>query len=369
MPKIFICYRREDASKSARSLHGTLTRCFGSQYIFWDIESIDAGSDYIKKILSEVDSCTTILVVIGGRWLALAPDGTRRIDDPEDFVRLEIARALGRADKRERINIIPVLVEGATLPSKQALPDDIKKLADHNSIELSVENWKKDIKPLLHVIERDFKRNIHDSVVAGSIAGLITGLIIGLLYWLSHKDQLVAPVNIRRIFICGLYGLFSGAVLSYFIYSGITWRSRLVKKSKYSKVIDATAGGALGGIIAGIAGGFLFAQSGGGTPDPTQLTLAVASASIFIILAILFPELKGAWHQPVMPIIIIVCVTVATMSFAVWVVNKLFPGYGDSPFSQGVLMLGLICGMMSGFQVGSALFIYDRFKDNLENNP
>jgi hypothetical protein len=369
MPKIFICYRRDDASEPAKSLHDTLTRCFGAEYIFWDRDSIHVGRDFFRQIQSEVDSCTTFLVVIGSGWLAIGPDGKRRIDNPEDLVRLEIARALGRADKRERINIIPVLVEGATLPSKQDLPDDLKKLVDHNSIELSLGNWKKDIKPLLQVMEKDFKINFRYSFFGGAIAGLIAGLIVGWLYWHSHKDQPVEPVEMSRIFICGAYGLFSGAVLSYFINSGITWRSRLLRKSQYSKIIDATAGGALGGIIAGIAGGFLFALKGGGTVDPNQLTLAVATSSIFVILAILFPELKGAWHKPFLPIIIIVCVTLVTISITVWVLKQRFPGYGDRPFSKGVLILGLICGMMSGFQVGSTLFIYDRFKDTLENNP
>jgi hypothetical protein len=371
MPKIFICYRHEDAHNSAKRLHDTLTGCFGAQYIFWDIDSIRAGSDFLEKILSEVDSSTTFLVVIGSKWLDIKKaDGTRRIDDPKDFVRLEIARALGRfalerADRRERINIIPALVEGATLPDKQDLPDDLKKLVDHSAIKLSVENWRKDIKPLLPVIDRDFKANLHYSFIAGSIAGLIAGLIVGWLYWLSHHDTTVA---MSRIFKCGLYGLFSGAVLSYFIHSAITWRSRIVNKSQYSKIIDATAGGAIGGIIAGITGGFLFDDSGGGPVHPKQLALAVASASIFVILAILFPELKGAWHKPVMPIIIIACVTVVTISIVWWVINKRSLDYGGPHFFKGVLILGLIFGMMSGFQVGSALFIYDHFKYNLEKN-
>jgi hypothetical protein len=365
MPRVFICYRRDDASEAAERLYNNLTRCFGSRYVFWDRDSTYVGIDFVRRIQHEVDICTTFLVVIGKEWLAVDAEGQRRIDDPDDLVRMEITRALERAGKLERINIIPVLVDGAKLPLNQDLPDDLKELVHHNSIGLSSENWKKDIRPLLRVIEKGFTGSLLYSLIGGAIAGLIAGLIVGWLYWRKYHPA----VEVGRIFIGGLYGLFAGAVLGYFINAGITWRSRIFRKTKYSKMIDGTAGGAFGGIIAGVAGGFLFAPLLGGTIDPYHLAFAVTGSSILVILAILFPELKGTWHKPVLSIIIIACVTLVTTSLAVWVLPKLFVDFGNPPFSQGVLILSLICGTMSGFQVGSVLFIYDHFKDKLENKP
>lgn len=370
VPKIFISYRHNDASESASRLHETLTGCFGSRHIFWDHDSIHGGRIFLKDIQNAVNSSTTLLAVIGRDWLTIKEDDERRLDDAKDIVRWEIATALERADKGEDINVIPVLVEGASFPREQDLPDDLKKLVDHDYVEIRPQNWRDDVKPLIQIIEKDFRAAFIYSFLGGAIAGLISGVIVGWLYYASstHPD-----VGVDRIFVGGLYGLFSGATLSYFINTGITWRSRLLNKSPYSQLVGGAVGGALGGILAGIVGGFSFAYREGGTLDPKHLTLAVASSSVFITLGILLPELKGAWHKTVLPIIIIVCVTLVTVSVTVWVLNKQLPGLigylaNDSPFSKGVLILGLICGSMSGFQVGSALFVYDRFKDKLGIN-
>lgn len=370
MPIIFISYRRNDASESASRLHETLTRCFGPEHIFWDHGSIPAGRIFRKDIQNAVNSCTTLLAVIGRDWLTIAEGGKRRLDDADDIVRREIATALERADRGEAINVIPVLVEGASLPSKNDLPDDLKKLVEHDCIELRPQNWKEDVTPLLKRIEKDFKATFLSSFVAGAIAGLIAGLIVGWLYYANSTDPGVGP---ERIFIGSLYGLFSGATLSYFIHSGVTWRSRRLNKSQYSKIVGGVVGGAIGGILAGIAGGFLFDLLEGGPLSAIDLILAVASSSIFIFLGILFPELKGAWHKTVLPIIIIMCVTLVAASIAVWLLENKIPGSAKditgSFFSKGVLILGLICGAMSGFQVGSALFVYDRFKNELGDKP
>jgi hypothetical protein len=169
--------------------------------------------------------------------------------------------------------------------------------------------------------------------------------------------------------IGGFYGLFAGAVLSYFISSGMTWASWLL--APYSRITDGTVGGALGGILAGIAGGFLFARLPGKRLDPMYLIFAVAGSSMIVTIGILLPELKGAWYKTVLLIIILMCITLVAAAITIAVLD-LFKGFGgedETTFSRRVLILGSICGMMSGFQVGSALFVYDRFKDKLGNNP
>lgn len=374
MPKIFISYRRSDASESASRLHDILTGRFGAEHIFWDYDSIHGGDIFSKDIQDALNSSTTLLAVIGRDWLTIRHDDKRRLDDPKDVLRREIATALERAEKGEDINVIPVLVEGASIPPEHDLPDDLKNLVEHLSIEIRPQHWQEDVKPLLRRLEKDFQANFLYSFYGGSIGGLVAGIIVGWLYYHSR----INPVGPGRIFYGGLYGLFSGALLSYSINSGITWGVQLLNKSRYSKIIGATAGGTLGGILAGIVGGFLFAALavGGGIMNIEHLALAVASTSIFITLGILLQELKGVRQKTVLALIISVCMTLVAAAIAVWTLRQLglaevlekesFPGF---PFSKGVLILGSICGVMSGFQVGSTLFVYDHFKIKLGYNP
>jgi hypothetical protein len=365
MPIIFICYRRDDAYESASRLDETLRRCFGDEYIFWDRRSIDSGGDYRRRILAAINSSTTFLAVIGRDWLTISKDGKRLLDDENDIVRWEIATAL----KRKGLRVIPVLVEGALCPLEKDLPEVLKELVERHCIEISPQNWKEDIKPLLERIQKDLRARLLAALFGGAIVGLIAGVVVGCLY--NYQQQ--RPQEWLRVLIGGLYGLFAGAILSYFIYSGITWRARLLSKTKYAKIIDGTAGGALGGVLAGIAGGALFnlLQLGGGKLGYKYLMLAVAVSSMFVALGILRPELKREWHKTFLIIIIVMCVTlvaaIITMSGLVPLIDL---GEGDmSAFSKNVLILGSICGMMSGFQVGSILFLYDRLKNKLENNP
>jgi hypothetical protein len=350
-----------------------LTRCFGTEHIFWDYDSIHGGGIFSKDIQNALNLTTTFLAVIGRDWLNVEKDGKRRIDNPEDVLRREIATALERADGEEKVNVIPVLVEGASCPLKEDLPDDLKNLVDRQCIEIRPHHWKEDVKPLIQIIKKDFEPKFLYSFLIGSIGGLIAGVIVGWLYYNAKHSANPDVVRVDRIFYGGLYGLFSGATLSYFINSGITWRSRLLK-SPYSKIVGGAVGGVLGGILAGIAGGFLFAWlRGGGEINTTHLTWAVAGASILLTLGILLPEMKGAWYKKVLPIIIIVCVTLVAVAITGYVLGELTSLMENPakqyPFSKEVLILGSIWGVMSGFQVGLALSIYDRFKIKLGNTP
>jgi hypothetical protein len=119
MPGIFISYRRHDAISATGRVTDALTSHFGCQNIFQDITTIHPGDDYVVKIEEFITACDVLLVVIGPRWLA-AMDQTgqrRRLDDPDDEHRIEIVTALQRG-----VRVIPVLVEGAQMPSQQDLP-------------------------------------------------------------------------------------------------------------------------------------------------------------------------------------------------------------------------------------------------------
>ena len=109
---VFISYRRQDAAYPAGWLFDRLTGHLGEGHVFKDVDSIRLGDDFVDKITAAVGTCAVLLAVIGPRWLtASGEEGGRRLDDPADFVRLEIEAALTRG-----VRVIPVLVDGARMP-------------------------------------------------------------------------------------------------------------------------------------------------------------------------------------------------------------------------------------------------------------
>lgn len=127
--QIFISYRREDASYPAGRLYDRLQSRFAAEKIFMDVDSLAPGVDFVQTIEERVGACDVLVAVIGRRWLSASDEeGNRRLDNPEDFVRVEVATALRRG-----IRVIPVLVEGAPVPRSRELPDDLKALVRRNA--------------------------------------------------------------------------------------------------------------------------------------------------------------------------------------------------------------------------------------------
>jgi hypothetical protein len=114
---IFINYRREDAAGHAGRLFDSLGNHFAGR-LFMDVDTLEAGVDFVEAIEQAVGSCEALIVVIGREWLTVKDKaGRRRLDDPADFVRLEVESALAR-----RIRVIPVLVQDAPMPGAEELP-------------------------------------------------------------------------------------------------------------------------------------------------------------------------------------------------------------------------------------------------------
>ena len=123
MGGIFISYRRDDSQAWAGRLYDALRRTFGPSRVFRDIDTLEAGADYAEAIEQWLAKSDVVLVVIGPRWLtATDPNGRRRLDDPDDLTRLEVAAALRRG-----IRVVPVLVGGAAMPSGEELPEDASR--------------------------------------------------------------------------------------------------------------------------------------------------------------------------------------------------------------------------------------------------
>lgn len=145
---IFLSYRRDDTSGHAGRLRDSLAERFGPGRVFMDLESIGAGEDFAEVIRDAVGSSRVVLVLIGRRWLSAADkNGNRRLDDPRDFVRLEVEAALGRG-----VRVIPVLVQRAEMPTEDALPEPLAILARRNAIEVSDSRWSFDADRLADAI-------------------------------------------------------------------------------------------------------------------------------------------------------------------------------------------------------------------------
>ncbi len=133
MGKIFINYRRDDRAPIALNIAQYLERVFGATSIFIDIDRLRAGEQFPQVLEKRLSECRVMLAIIGPNWFNAVDDsGRRRLDEPDDWVRLEIARALAR-----NVRVIPVLVDGVTLPKKSALPEDIRSLVDRQGFTLT----------------------------------------------------------------------------------------------------------------------------------------------------------------------------------------------------------------------------------------
>jgi hypothetical protein len=148
MTSIFLSYRRSDTGGYAGRLTDALEKRFGKDSVFQDIEAITPGSNFEKVIDTAVARCDVLLVLIGDTWSTERGEESHlRLDDPHDFLRLEVASAL-RAKKR----VLPVLVEGAKMPSASALPSDLRALTAHQALELSDNRWDYDVERLVAAI-------------------------------------------------------------------------------------------------------------------------------------------------------------------------------------------------------------------------
>ena len=153
-PRIFLSYRREDTAGHAGRLRDALVERFGPGRLFMDLDSIRGGDDFVEALDKAVASCAVVVVVIGRQWVSASDKkGDRRLDNPNDFVRMEVEAALKRG-----VKVIPALVQEAEMPSEDVLPAPLAKLARRNAVEISDNRWDYDVGRLVEVIEETLKR-------------------------------------------------------------------------------------------------------------------------------------------------------------------------------------------------------------------
>ena len=210
MAKIFISYRRDDSEYQTDRLHRELKQYVQNprEDIFIDVDNIPFGVDFVEHLQSKVSQCEMLLAVIGKGWLnhTNAKTGTRSLDEPSDFVRIEIATALSRG-----IPVVPVLLDGTPVPSPDTLPDDIKELARRNGKFINRMSFDADVKSLvqgLPIRPHQVVPDLYDEGIAAPAnsttkdkrrgnGALIGGLIFGALAISAVAVFVMDPMNWR----------------------------------------------------------------------------------------------------------------------------------------------------------------------------
>ena len=151
--RIFISYRRNDTSYAAGRIYDRLAAHFGEDAIFMDVEAIEGGLDFVNVLEEAVQSCDVLIALIGRRWIDSKDEGGNlRLENPEDFVRIEIATALHRD-----IRVIPVLVDGFHMPRSTELPENLKLFARRNALQVNHHSFNSDVHRLITHIESALK--------------------------------------------------------------------------------------------------------------------------------------------------------------------------------------------------------------------
>ena len=200
--KIFISYRRQDSAANMLGIGQYLEHEFGRKNVFIDVD-MRAGAKFPTVLRQRLAECKVMLVLVGPEWLnACDENGTRRLDNPDDWVRLEIAFAL-----KQNVTVIPVRINGAELPAKTMLPEDIRGLLDHQAMSVSVAGFRHEMAGLAKDIRsipspRPWKRIVSVAVgviIVGALAAVATtpvrnilerGLHLGFLQISQTPDQI-----------------------------------------------------------------------------------------------------------------------------------------------------------------------------------
>jgi len=152
---IFINYRKDDSNWNALALYNELQKYFDKSRLFKDFNAIQPGDDFVLSIEQALSKCDVLLVVIGRQWLQVRnSNNIRRLDDPDDYVRIEIATALERG-----IQVIPVLFDNTPIPAPQQLPDNLKALSRRQAIEINPNGFEDAVKRLAVAIKKVLKED------------------------------------------------------------------------------------------------------------------------------------------------------------------------------------------------------------------
>jgi hypothetical protein len=188
--RLFLSYRRDDTSGRAGRLSDSLRQRLGASNVFQDVASISPGVDFERAIDASLARTDATIVVIGPEWTSLrGPDGTRRLDQPDDYVRREVAAAL--ASDRP---VVPVLVGDARVLEPEELPTELRPLLKRQAIALRDVAWNEDVDGLVRALRADIdpnpsRRRRAAFVAGGAAAVVVVGIVLALWLWSRGGDS------------------------------------------------------------------------------------------------------------------------------------------------------------------------------------
>ena len=192
MARIFISYRRDDTAGHSGRLSDHLSEHFGMHEVFRDIEDIEPGLDFVQVIEQQQGSLQVLLALIGKQWLTITDEhGRRRLDDPNDLVRVEITTALQR-----NVRVIPVLVQGAKMPEVHELPEPLAGLARRNAVELHDTTWSADVQYLIQILERVLSQPKRRRWLLPLVAVLLPVVVLGVVVGIYESGRLARETQL-----------------------------------------------------------------------------------------------------------------------------------------------------------------------------
>lgn len=189
MSLVFISYRREDSAGFAGRLCESLERRLGDGEVFRDADALEPGQDFVDAITARLSRCKACLVLIGREWLdVMDGSGRRRLEQDNDYVRLEIAGALARSD----VLVVPVLVEGVRMPGSEELPESIRALSRRQAVSLRDETWDADVDRLVAAVrsstwQRPLQHPPRDRVDRRSVGWVAIAIAVILIAILAGR--------------------------------------------------------------------------------------------------------------------------------------------------------------------------------------
>lgn len=175
--RVFVNYRGVDSHSYGALLYTELVRRFGEDLVFLDCESIPPGADFAAELLSRVRTARFVLAVIGPDWLTAGDATGRRIDDPDDWIRKELVEAFATG-----VRVIPILTDGATLPTAAELPADIVALSRCQARRLRRREPTKDLDRIvadLADLDSDLDAATRRSAATPGVVNTIRGNVSG----------------------------------------------------------------------------------------------------------------------------------------------------------------------------------------------
>lgn len=231
--KIFINYRRGEDSGFVHALMSPLEQAFSAERLFIDIDSIEPGVDFVRVLDEQVAKCDILLAVIGKGWLE-ARDETnqRRLDNPDDFVRIEIEAALNHGKR-----VIPVLVGDARMPRSDELPDALRPLAKRGGVRLTHERFRADTADFINKLKKSLDGIEHErGNEASGNSG--RGSLAQTLRLIVPSRQGTAP---RRWLTFTVVGLAVVGVVSIFLWMGSDSKGPVEASSSAPRSADSTS--------------------------------------------------------------------------------------------------------------------------------